>query len=208
MGEPSVGWARLDVAGPADIPDLLALRDALAGWLIAGGIKQWRPGDFRAEHLSQWVDRGDVRVLREDGRLIATAAVLDADPIWPPDEVSARYVHLLMVARSHAGRGLGNAVLAAAEKIIQDDGHDEVRLDAVATNQRLISWYLDKGYAMAGTAAFDDPSICPTVLAAQAADRPDLTGHSQDQDSPACPDDAWAGQASPRHAGSAAVPRC
>lgn len=151
-------------ASRADIADLLALRDDLARWLIRRGITQWQPGEFPVKRLHRWVDRGEVRVLREDGRLVAAVAILDTDPIWPPDQASAGYLHLLMVARSHAGRGLGDTVLAAAEHRVQDAGRDWVRLDAVATNQRLIRWYLDRGYTRAGTATFDDPTIHPTAL--------------------------------------------
>lgn len=120
----------------------------------------------------QWVDDGCVRTLRDDGRLVAAVAVCDHDPIWPPDAASAGHVHLLMVARSHAGRGLGSAVLAAAEQIILDDGRDWVRLDAVATNERLIHWYLHRGYTRAGTVTFDAPATRPTVLLHKR-----LTGH-------------------------------
>lgn len=151
-------------ATPADVPDLISLRDELAGWLIGRGIQQWEPGDFPEEHLGKWVGDGGVRTLREDGRLVATIAVLNEDPIWSPDGVSAGYVHVLMVARSHAGRGLGSAVLAAAEQTIHENGRDWVRLDAVAMNHRLIRWYLHQGYTRAGTATFDTSGTRPTAL--------------------------------------------
>jgi ribosomal protein S18 acetylase RimI-like enzyme len=142
----------------------MGLRDDLARWLLSKGIDQWRPGEIPLERLARWVDRGTVRVLPEDGRLIAAVAVLDEDPVWPEDQIAAGYIHLLMVARSHAGRGLGASVLAAAERTIVDSSRTWARLDAVATNTRLIAWYLDRGYGRAGIATFGDAALHPTAL--------------------------------------------
>ena len=148
-----------------DIDELLVLRDALARWLSDRGIEQWLPGELPRQRLGAWVDRGRVHVHRHRGEIVAAVAALDDDPeIWNDGRVDAGYIHLLMVDRRHAGRGLGEAGLAYAEQQIRDGGGRVARLDTVATNTALQSWYERHGYRRAGTRTFEKPGLFDVVL--------------------------------------------
>ncbi len=99
---------RFTPATLSDVPVLVALRDALATWLLQQGIEQWNPGEFGVERMRRWVADGRVFVHRRDGEPVAAVAVIWDDPrIWPADEVKAGYIHLLMVDRRFPGEGLG-----------------------------------------------------------------------------------------------------
>lgn len=147
----------LDPADHGDVAALLELRDALARWLWKRGIAQWQEGEFGAERLRTWIDAGWVHVLRRDDRIAAAVTVLWEDPdIWGPAQPPAGYVHLLMVDRDHAGRGLGEWTLTWAEGHIAATGRRLVRLDAAADNPRLQRWYADRGYREVGHREFAD----------------------------------------------------
>lgn len=135
---------------------LVGLRDGIAEWLTRRGIDQWSPGGFPPERMRAWIDLQAVHVLRRHGRPIAAAAVLWEDPDAWDDDPRAGYVHLLMVDRDHAGRGLGDRMLTHAEQEIRRHGRSRVRLDAVASNRRLVTWYRDRGYEPVGTRTFPD----------------------------------------------------
>jgi GNAT superfamily N-acetyltransferase len=95
------------------------------------------------------------RVVRRDGRIVASVTLLDRDEeFWGSDSVPALYVHLLMVARSHAGEDLGGRLLARAEALARDRGADRVRLDAAADNRGLQRWYAERGYRAVGSRTF------------------------------------------------------
>jgi ribosomal protein S18 acetylase RimI-like enzyme len=148
-----------------DVKALVELRDQVARWLLERGIQQWLPSEFSAVRMQAWVERGDVFVNRRDGRIVAAVAVLDADPeIWDDDPGNAKYIHLLMVDRAHAGVGLGDAALAYAEERVRDRGGRLARLDAVASNEVLRCWYEARGYEVVGYRAFDEPELFDSVL--------------------------------------------
>jgi GNAT superfamily N-acetyltransferase len=144
----------LEIASVGDVAGLLTLREQLAAWLALRGIDQWQSPMSR-DRLVTWVRDGSVHVVRRDDRIVASVTLLDRDEeFWGPDNDAALYVHLLMVARSHAGHGLGGRVLARAETLARDRGVDRVRLDAAADNSGLQRWYEQRGYRAVGSRAF------------------------------------------------------
>ena len=167
---------RLEPATPDDATELLALRDGLGRWLADRGIRQWEPGEFPHERLVAWLTAGSVHVLRREGRIVAAVAVLWDDPeIWGDDPAPAGYVHLLMVDRSQAGQGVGDAMLAWAEAHIAAHGRRRARLDAGRDNHRLQSWYAARGYREVGEREFEDDHWFAVTLREKTL--PDVTAH-------------------------------
>jgi ribosomal protein S18 acetylase RimI-like enzyme len=151
-----VTGVRLEPGTLADAADCLRLRDEAAGWLRARGLDQWRPGEVELADVERSVHDGELLVVREGGRVVATATVTAADPdVWGSgpgvDDVPARYVHRLVVSREAAGRGLGRAVLRAVEADAAAAGCTVVRLDCVEGNAALRRWYLADGYRVVGS---------------------------------------------------------
>lgn len=156
----------VELARLSDATALVSLRDDIARWLTARDIAQWNPGEFSVDWLRSWIHDGCVHVAREPGGIVAAVAVVwDDAEIWGPDPTaSAGYVHLLMVDRHRAGRGLGDVMLARAEDRITRAGRRLARLDAVATNEVLLDWYRHRGYREVGREAFDDDHWHDTIL--------------------------------------------
>jgi RimJ/RimL family protein N-acetyltransferase len=141
---------RIRAAEPADAPALVALATAVGsepqGWLLADS--QWR---------SVADERRYVRALRRhpDGALIVAEAaglvvgrlsiVRDAHPS------SAHVADLgLMVAASHRRRGIGSALLAAAEEWARGASVSKLELHVFPHNEAAIALYAGFGYEREG----------------------------------------------------------
>lgn len=145
----------LATAEVGDLGAVLELRDEIARWLEARDIAMWQ-APIRRELVAGWIDQGALWVCRETGRVVAVVVLLERDPeFWDDDGTPARYVHLLMVDRSHAGTGLGARVLDCAEKLARAGGAHVLRLDAATEVAPLQRWYEDRGYAAIGRRAFN-----------------------------------------------------
>ncbi|TQM31042.1 GNAT family N-acetyltransferase [Nocardia bhagyanarayanae] len=135
-------------ATTADAAPIIAMRDGLARWMVANGIAQWLPGEYPVAILAREAARGEWYVRREPtGEVLAAVRLIWHDPdFWGPDEIEAGYVHGLMVAPSHRGRGLGARALAfCAERTIAR-GLDRQRLDTAADNRALRKYYAAQGF--------------------------------------------------------------
>ncbi|KWX02745.1 hypothetical protein LI90_3791 [Carbonactinospora thermoautotrophica] len=127
------------------------LREA-ARWLHQRGYDQWdqAPQRFSAQRLRPYVERGEVWLLWDADRAVATITVeFEGDPeFWTPDELAepAAYVAKLAVTRSHAGQELGARMLAWARDYAARQGAKWVRLDAWKTNPDLHAYYRDRGW--------------------------------------------------------------
>jgi len=91
-------------AGPDEIGQYLAMRDAAAEAMVAAGIVQWQPGELTAGRLRDWLGDGQLLLARLDGELVGGVMVMWADPMfWGERDDDAGYVHGLLVGRGRAG---------------------------------------------------------------------------------------------------------
>jgi GNAT superfamily N-acetyltransferase len=91
-------------------------------------------------------------VARSDGEAVAVVRLLWTDRrFWGGrDEGDAAYVHSLAVRRDLAGRGIGAAVLAWAEREAAARGRRFLRLDCLAANAGLTAYYERAGFSPIG----------------------------------------------------------
>ena len=79
--------------------------------------------------------------------VVGSVTVSWSDPfVWGMQNEPAGYIHQLMVSRDHAGQGLGSALLAWTEDVVRLSGRALARLDCVRSNQRLRTYYEERGY--------------------------------------------------------------
>ena len=125
---------------------------------------QWAVGEISVADVRAAISRGEVRVLRRSGVVVATVTVtVSADVVWGVgDAVVARYVHRLIVARGQPG--LGAAVLAEVEVRSAGEGAAVVRLDCVESNARLRQWYAARGYREVGRVVPTNSGWHPSTL--------------------------------------------
>ena len=141
----------LHPAVPSDAGRLLALREAVAVWLVGRGIRQWEPGEVGAEQIRAQIGTAEWFVHRPDGAIQGALRLLWADPeFWGERPDDDAYVHGLMIDRGVAGQGLGGRLLDWAEQRARTAGRPFLRLDCSATNERLRSYYRDRGFSEMG----------------------------------------------------------
>jgi GNAT superfamily N-acetyltransferase len=106
-----------------------------------------------------WIDQGALYVHRVEDELVGTVAI--------HDEAHAKYLHLLMVHRGHAGQDVGARMLDQAEALARYAGARYLRLDAGADIEPLQRWYDTRGYENVGSHTFKDGDASFTVVLRQ-----------------------------------------
>lgn len=140
-------------ASADDAADILRLRNQLVDWMQDRTIAQWRHDDVSVERIRQQAEDGEWWLVRSGGTTLdATIRTLSDDPqMWGSSDRRALYVHGLMVDRSCAGQGLGSRLLNWAAVYGRGQGAEVLRLDCVASNPDLCSYYLREGFTRVGT---------------------------------------------------------
>jgi GNAT superfamily N-acetyltransferase len=146
-------------AVPAEAGTVLSILREVAEWLRARGIQQWTHYlvPEAGADVDRAVERGEVYVARQDGRILGTMALLPSPGEWDRQiwgevgEHEAIYVHRLAVVRSAAGAGMGDRLLDFAEAYARAAGKRYLRLDCVSHNERLNAYYARR-YQLRGQA--------------------------------------------------------
>lgn len=139
-------------AREADIDAIVGLRTEAEQWLRDQEIVQWTDDyhTYARDVLRTSVEAGEAWVVADNGRVIATVSIVDrADPdFWHPadDLRAALYLGKMIVARSHAGCQLGDAIMNWAGLRAAAVGKRWLRIDVRRDNHRLHRYYLDRGW--------------------------------------------------------------
>ncbi|MFF5371812.1 GNAT family N-acetyltransferase [Streptomyces sp. NPDC013187] len=147
-----VNELRVRPATEADLSTLVRLRDDAARWMRARGITgQWRPGELDESHFRRVMTHGEVWLAEVGGRAAGAWELWwEDEAAWGPQPPVAGYVHRLMVDRSTAPPGTGRRLLRSAEHRVAATGRTCVRLDCLAGNVPLTTYYRDAGYRVVG----------------------------------------------------------
>jgi GNAT superfamily N-acetyltransferase len=140
--------------GQDDLAALIGLRQDAEQWLACRGICQWTPDydQYARDVLSNAVAAGKAWMVEHCGTAVATVTLDGPDPdFWgwlsAPEQDDAIYLQKMTVRRTCAGRGVGDAMLNWASKRAAADGRTWIRIDVRRDNQRLHTYYLDRGFA-------------------------------------------------------------
>jgi hypothetical protein len=128
---------------------VLNVLDEAADWLSGRGVGQWPPR-FEAAWIEGAISRGETWLVEVSGQVAATVTLDRSDPLWDGVPGSAAYVHRLAVRRWAAG--LGAVVLTWAATAALRGGAAALRLDCVAANAGLRTYYEARGFAHRGDA--------------------------------------------------------
>lgn len=147
----------------AKIEDTEAVMQLLvqtAEWLRSKGSKQWN-GLLHGEDSHQTqeaVKRGEVYLFMQGSMLAGMVMLMQQESAWDrglwgeEGHESSVYLHRLNINREAAGKGLGEAIVRWADAGIHFPGKDRIRLDCIASNEKLNSFYLRCGYEFKGSA--------------------------------------------------------
>jgi GNAT superfamily N-acetyltransferase len=135
---------RVEVGSRSDVMPFLCLLESAATWLWDRGIHQWAPGSMKTDEaiLTEWARRGHLIVARSGSDLVGGCALVPhPPPEWEGRPEPSLYVNKLVVARSHAGRGISHRILAGCEDRARAHGILRLRLDCWDGNLKLRSLY-------------------------------------------------------------------
>ena len=161
LSETAIRRARVD-----DAEAIVAIRDEAAVWLLARGIRQWRPGEVGRDDVLDWITSGRVYVAEVEGRLAGSVRLAWTDPaVWGRRAPDAGYVQALVTARDAARQGLGLRLLAHVESVVARSGRPLARLSCLRGNTGLEAFYAAAGYVEVGSRAFPEhPGWDPVTL--------------------------------------------
>ncbi|MGW4112962.1 GNAT family N-acetyltransferase [Actinosynnema sp. NPDC004786] len=138
----------------ADLPAVMAMLDGAVAWLTESGrTGQWGSEPFsdqpgRVEGIAGKIREGTAWIAEVDG-VPAGAMTLAPKPpkyVSPAGEPEV-YVTLLVTSRSHAGLGVGSALLAHARDEARRAGVDLLRVDCYAgSDGELVAYYRRNGF--------------------------------------------------------------
>jgi GNAT superfamily N-acetyltransferase len=136
-------------ATEADVPAMVALRREAEAWLAGRGIEQWTRkwegiGD---EKLRRAARQGRAWIISVRGDAGGTVSLGGPDEdLWHVEDGPALQVYKMIVARRHAGRGLGSLILDWATDQAARHGHPWRRLDTWPANPGRMDYYRAQGF--------------------------------------------------------------
>ncbi|MGW5179814.1 GNAT family N-acetyltransferase [Streptomyces sp. NPDC004082] len=119
--------------------------------LDRGVTDQWRPGELGEDHFRRTLLKGEIWLAEAADRVVGAWELWwEDEDAWGTQPPTAGYVHRLMVDRGSVPPGTGRELLRVAERRVAEAGRLLVRLDCLATNERLNAYYRNAGYQVAG----------------------------------------------------------
>ena len=114
------------------------------------GSDMWLEGELDRQHVQAEVESGMFVVAEMDRDVIGVIRFqLEDSFFWPDLETpDSAFVHRLGVRRSHAGRGVANALLQWAADAARALGKRYLRLDCDADRTRLRAMYERAGFRL------------------------------------------------------------
>jgi predicted N-acetyltransferase YhbS len=120
---------------------------AASAWSKLKSSFEWRAQDISVERLAAHSETGELFGWIENSKILGCMLLVPEDKVhWPDDRPGdALYVHKLAVKRSHAGSGIGEALIAFACHAAKSRGINMLRLDTVP-DTRLPAYYERQGF--------------------------------------------------------------
>ncbi|CAM4113938.1 GNAT family N-acetyltransferase [Zobellia nedashkovskayae] len=151
----------------SEIPQILNITRACAAAMIKNGIYQWNEDYPNKEAFELDIERGELYVLEEDGRIIGTivlSTLMDEEyvPIeWLTPSNNNIYIHRVSVHPDLQGKGYAQKLMAFAENYARENKFASVRLDTFSQNKRNQKFYETRGFERLGDIFFPKQSEHP-----------------------------------------------
>ena len=120
---------------------------AASAWSKLNSSFVWHAQDISVELLTAHSEKGELFGWIENCEILGCMLLVHEDKVhWPDDRPGeALYLHKLAVKRSHAGIGIGEALVAFACRAAKSRGINLLRLDTVPET-RLPAYYERQGF--------------------------------------------------------------
>lgn len=129
-----------------DVAAAVAIEEDATAWVRSLGYHPGEPPRPLSDIFADAIARGQMYLGRCDTEAAGKLAITESDDLWTDRPGDALYVHGLMVRRAFAGRSIGRALLAWAERAAARRGKSLLRLDCDAHNPNLRAYYERAGF--------------------------------------------------------------
>lgn len=130
---------------------MVDLLSEAAAWARARGVERWWSVPFPAKVVNSGIDRGEVVVAESESHIVGTLTLTRQDPLmWGEQPPIAGYLHRVATRRELAHQGLGRRLLEWAAHEVRSWGRSRLRLDCLATNESLVTYYRHQGFREVG----------------------------------------------------------
>ncbi|MFT4414311.1 GNAT family N-acetyltransferase [Fredinandcohnia humi] len=148
----------ITVATKSDVSSVIHLLKEVAGWLKENEINQWSflLAGGEDNEIKQDIVEGNTYIVSTETEIIATFTLLPTQSewdlhIWGDDnELDSLYLHRLAVKPSYMKNGLGANILHWIQENVKPR-LTLLKLDCVADNHKLNSFYKNNGFTHIGT---------------------------------------------------------
>lgn len=148
------------VAEPNETEEIMSLLIETAEWLKSKGSTQWNGllNGYDSHDTAHAIQQGNVFIFKKDTDIAGLVMLLSKPSKWDiqlwedraHDTDGAVYLHRLAVGRKYASTGLGQSILNWCTHGITFTDKELMRLDCVAENDILNSFYTRNGYVYVG----------------------------------------------------------
>lgn len=121
-------------------------------WLAGLGQPLWGPDEVTEQALGARPADGLVLVGYIAGEPVVTTLLDWQDDLFWPGKSDSGFIHRLAIRRAYAGRGHAETLLGEAAAICRTSAKPYLRLDCVASRDKLRSFYERCGFRFVGTA--------------------------------------------------------
>ena len=139
-------------ATPDQLDLVLSILDDVAKRMTAKGVQQWDspPPLWVRELIAEEIPKGNVFLAWLDGTAVGTVRLdWQKGEMWQTER-DAGYVYTLAVHPSQRGKRIGEVMLNWVAQRIRERGKRWIRLDCIASNQTLCSYYVGQGFTFLG----------------------------------------------------------
>jgi len=148
----------ISVATSDDLNPIQLLLLETAKWLKSKGSKQWSAllEGNDVHNTSDAISNGNVFIFRQEQKLAGMVILFAEATAWDQELWSDRileegiYLHRLAISRDFTGKNLGSLIMEWVNEGIVFDRKKYVRLDCMAGNSILDSFYRNLGYHFKG----------------------------------------------------------
>lgn len=150
---------RIERAATTDSRQALRLLIETAEWLRGKGSSQWSDVLEGADKhgLAEAVQRGDVYYYYNHEELVGMFAAWKTPSDWDrllwgtlTEAGNACYLHRIIIRPAYKGKGYGNQLLTDIKTYFKNEVK-ELRLDCLASNPKLVSFYSKNGFKKVAT---------------------------------------------------------
>lgn len=150
---------RIEKAASTDSKQVLEILKETARWLKEIGSKQWADVLQGADKhgLAEAVKKGDVYYYYNREQLVGMFAAWKKPSAWDQllwdkraNVANVYYIHRIIIRPAYKGKGYGDRLLTDIKTYFRNNA-DELRLDCIASNLKLVSYYSKNNFEKVGT---------------------------------------------------------